>query len=177
MSLYESSNKNVSINSFFSNARLPIWVLVIAAYLALTTFINQISNLSSYIVEGVFEAKYLWGILGNLTGLISIVALLIFLLKKNVLCLYYLVVTSVASFAFGVAFSLGNKEIMPLRNSLRGLDFIPYPILIHIIESSIGWSNVSESFGKVIQLINGSVSISFSGLLFYFKIKSHSKIN
>ena len=76
MSLYESSNKNVSINSFFSNARLPIWVLVIAAYLALTTFINQISNLSSYIVEGVFEAKYLWGILGNLTGLISIVALL-----------------------------------------------------------------------------------------------------
>lgn len=177
MSLYENSNKSVAINSFFSNASLPMWVFVIAAYFALTTSINVITNLGSWIEGGMFEAKYFWEILGDLTGLISVIALLIFLLKKTVLCLYYLVVSSFVSFVWGVTFFLGIKDLSPVFYSLRGLDFIPFGILISAIESSIGWSNVSESFGKVIQLINGSLSISISGLLFYYKIKSHSKIN
>jgi len=175
MSLYEKSNSNQgsAVGNLMPASELPTWMLTIAAYLAVTTLTNKISSLINWLKNDLLDAELMGYFLGDITGVLSVVVLALFLFRRNVFCLYYLMLVQLANFALVIASAAVKvKGLNSYFFLLRGLDFVPYKIFDWLI----GWDNVSNPVKNVLWILGSVVTVAFCALLLYFHKKRKTNV-
>jgi len=151
---------------------IPAWLLAIAGYLALMTVINNAFELTDYWIGvgrlGLEHIDYLHIFLDPITGLLSVVVLLLFVFRSYTLCIYYLVAVATLQLALEIADMAGQSEILPrFLYSLQGLDSVPK----RIVAWTIDWRNISDDLKQVVHVVGPIVSLTVCGLLLYFHAK------
>ena len=170
MSLYGRSNTNQgsAIGSLMTSSRLPVWLLVLAGYFATMTVTNIVPGLISGIDDDRLEAEYMGYFIGDITGLLSVIALLLFVFRRYPLCLYYLVAAAILNLTLTIAYVAGKTEnLSSYFYSLKGLESIPYSI----IGWTVGWNNINDSVLQVVHMAGSIASLTFCALLLYFHTK------
>ena len=170
MILYGRSNTNQgsAIGSLMTSSRLPVWLLVLAGYFATMTVTNIVPGLISGIDDDRLEAEYMGYFIGDITGLLSVIALLLFVFRRYPLCLYYLVATAILNLTLTIAYVAGKTEnLSSYFYSLQGLESIPYAI----IRWTVGWNNINDSVLQVVHMAGSIASLTFCALLLYFWLK------
>lgn len=170
MSLYGKSNTNqgAAIGSSMPLTGLPAWILALAAYFAVTTLTNRIPSFFDWLESDLLKSETIGYFLGEITGVLSLVALALFLFRRNVFCLYYLLVAALADAAVTISSAARTvDDLNPYFYSLQGLDFVPNRIFGWLI----GWKNVSDPIKNFVNVSDPVVSVAFCALLLYF----HSK--
>ena len=174
MSLYGKSNSNQgsAIGNLVPASGLPMWMLALAAYFAAMTLTNKIPSLIGWLKDDLLKVKYIGYFLGDITGVLSVTVLALFLFRRNVFCLYSLMLAALADMALAIASAAGKAEdLNSYFYSLHGLDFVPYRIFGWLI----GWNNVSDPFQLVLLIVDPVVSVAFCALLLYFHSKRQPK--
>lgn len=170
MSLYgrADTKQGSTLNSLMPSLGMPTWLLAIAGYLALMTILNKVSEFIGWFEGDLLEAKYVGYFLGDATGLLSVVALLLFVFSRYTLCIYYLVVVAIAELALAIASIAGKtKDLDSYFYSLRGLDAVPS----RVIGWTVGWTNISDNIQGVMQVAGPVASLAACTLLLYFHKK------
>ncbi len=170
MSLYGRSNTNqgTAIGSLIASSGLPVWLLVLAGYFATMTVANKATGLIGWIKDGLPKPEYMGYFIGDITALLSVILLLLFVFRRYTLCLYYLVAATILHLALAIAYVAGITEnLSSYFYALKGLDSVPY----RIIEWTLGWNNISDSVLQVMQFAGPIASITFCALLLYFHTK------
>lgn len=174
MSLYGKSNSNQgsAIGNLVPASGLPMWMLALAAYFAAMTLTNKIPSLILWLENDLLKAEYIGYFLGAITGVLSVIVLGLFLFRRNVFYLYYLMLAVLTDMARTIASAAGKVEdLNSYFYSLQGLDFVPYWIFSRLI----GWNNVSDPIKHVVGVVNPVVSVAFCALLLYFHSKRQPK--
>lgn len=174
MSLYGKSNSNQGspIGNLMPASGLPMWILALAAYFAAMTLTDKIPSLIGWLEDDLLKPEYIGYFLGDITGVLSVIALALFLFRRNVFCLYYLMLAALADMALTIASTAGKAEdLSSYFYSLQGLEFVPNRIFGWLI----GWNNVSDPIKHVVRVVDPIVSVAFCALLLYFHSKRQPK--
>lgn len=174
MSLYGKSNTNQgsAVGNLMPASGLPMWLLALAAYFAVMTLMNKIPNFIFWLADGLPKPEYIGIYLGAITGVLSVVALALFLFRRNVLCLYYLILAALANMTLTIASTAGKVDnLNSYFYSLEGLDFVSNDIFGWLI----GWDNVSVPIQHFVRVANAVFSVTFCALLLYFHNKRQPK--
>ncbi len=175
MSLYGRShtNQSTAIGSLMPSSglpvRLPVWLLALAGYSAIMTVINNVTSIIWHI-EGDYlkAAEYMGFFINDITSLISVILLLLFVFRRYTLCLYYLVAVEILELALAIAAVAGKTEnLSSYFSTPQGLDSVPYVI----IGWTVGWNNISDSVRQFEQIAGPIASLTFCALLLYFHTK------
>lgn len=176
MSLYGKSNtsQKSAIGSFTAASGLPGWLLALAGYFVLNTVTNNVESFISLIQEWqlndvripFFNDERISLLIGYVTSVLSVIALLLFLFKRYSFCVYYLMVAALSDLSFSITMSFDSLDYLrPFF--MRGLYSVPFAIL----NWTNGWGSMTESGFHVLVPTGSIVSLTFCGLLLYF----HSK--
>jgi hypothetical protein len=174
MSLYRKSNSNQAFpsGSFVPASGLPMWLLALAAYLAAMTLTNTVPEIISWLEGDLLKPEYMGYFLGNITSVLSVIALAFVLFRRNVFCLYFLMLATLAKMVLVFASTAGIAEnLNSYFYSLQGLESIPNRIFGWLI----GWDHVSEPIKSVVYVIDPVVSVAFCTFLIYFHSKRKPK--
>lgn len=175
MSLYgrADAKQGSVLDSLMPSPGIPAWLLAIAGYLALMTLINNAPELIGWLEGDLLEAEYMGYFLGTATGLLSVVALLLFVLHRYTLCIYYLVLVAIIELALAIASIAGKAEgLNSYFYSLQGLNSVPS----RIIGWTVGWNNISDNIKQVVLVAGPVASLAVCGLLLYFHAKKPSNV-
>lgn len=174
MSLYGKSNSNQGSpgGSFIPASGLPIWLLALAAYFAAMTLTNRIPEIIGWLEGDLLKPEYMGYFLGNISSVLSVIALALFLFRRNVFCLYFLMLATLAKMALVLASTAGKTEdLNSYFYSLQGLESIPNRIFGWLV----GWNHVSDPIKNVVNVVDPVVSVAFCALLMFFHSKRKPK--
>lgn len=175
MSLYGTADakQGSALDSLMPSPEIPAWLLAIAGYLALMTVVNRAPELIRWLEGDLLKAEYMGYFLGTATGLLSVVALLLFVFRRYTLCIYYLVAVAIIELALAIADIAGKTEgLSSYFYSLQGLDSVPN----RIIGWTVGWNNISDNIKQVVQVAGPAASLAVCALLLYFHAKRPSNV-
>ena len=167
MSLYgkPDSNQGSPIGNLVPASGLPMWLLALAAYSAAMTLTNKIPDLIDWLDGDLLKAEYMGYFLGSITSALSVIALAFFLFRRNVFCLYYLMLATLANVALAFAATAGVTEgLSSYFYALQGLEFVPNRIFGWLI----GWNHVSDPVQHIVGIAGLVASVAFCDLLMYF---------
>ncbi len=174
MSLYGKSNPNPGppLGNWVPASGLPMWLLALAAYCAVMTLTNKIPELIDWLGGDLFTPEYMGYLLGTITSILSVVALAFFLFRRNVFCLYYVMLATFANLALTLASTAGKTEgLNAYFYALQGLEFVPNRIFGWLI----GWNHVSDPIRHVVGIADPVFSVAFCALLLYVHSKRKSQ--
>jgi hypothetical protein len=174
MSLYGKSNSNQdsAIGNLVPASGLPMWMLALAAYFIAVTLTNKIPGLIFRLEAHGIDSEYIGYFIGDITGSLSAILLLLFILTRNAACLYYLVLAASYHLALVlVTYSMDIKVLSSYYSSVQGLSSIPS----RIIGWAIGWNNVSDSVKVQLRFVGAISTFVFCALLLYFHKKRKTK--
>jgi hypothetical protein len=172
MSLYRKSNTNqeLKIGSLSSSLKLPVWIILVACYFSIVTLTNRFEHLITFI--GIIDISSIDDIyryiIIDLLGLLPVVALALYILRRNVFFLYYLILISLVNLiAHITSITEGLMFLHPYTFFLHRLDAIPGLIFKWLI----GWNNVSTLIKTIMSTVESVASVSFCAILLYFHRK------
>ena len=175
MSLYgrTDAKQRSALDSLMPPPGIPTWLLAIAGYLALVTIINNASDVIEWFENGLLRDEHMLYVVATSTGLLSVVALLLFVFRRYTLCIYYLVVMSIIESGLAIASIAGKAEdLNPYFYLLQGLNSVPTRIIILMV----GWDNISENVKQVVKVAGPVISLAACALLLYFHAKRPSNV-
>lgn len=167
MSFYEKldTGQGLPLGKKIPTHAFPTWLLVIAGYFALNTTTNRVVEIINLVEEGLPEAKYMGFYIGEITGLLSVIGLVLFVFRRYVFCLYYLIAAGLSNLSMAIASFFGlARDLNSYYFSLRGLESQPD----QFFDWLVGWDKVDDSIRGFLAVADPFGSLAFCIFLLYF---------
>jgi hypothetical protein len=167
MSLYQKSNSELGfeIGDLLPSSKFPKWMLVLSIYSAIIILTNTIPGLINISIGDLINPQLTGYILSDITSLLSIAPLALVIFRNNLLCIYYLIMTSFASLA--LTFALIGREtenLSPYFHSLKGLEFIPEELFLWLVFNG----KLGITAQSIVAVVDSVFLVIFCALMLYF---------